>query len=263
MGYQALILREPARAAATVQEFDRLGITSWCAQLIETIWPEDTAQLERLTENLARGGSGWLLLTSVTTVNVLREVLSGRSLPGSLNVAAVGSKTAQAAYEQLGTAVDFQPRQQSAAGMVHEWKPEPGSHIWYPHGDLASSTLSDFLRLLPVNLSEVIAYRTVDAGTPGRPVGTGNIPQGLQLLDPGQIGAKLKELDLVVFSAPSIVRRFRQLMDGTLPAQVNTLAIGEPTARALSTAGLPVSITARSPGPDGLAQAARTVLGIG
>lgn len=59
------------------------------------------------------------------------------------------------------------------------------------------------------------------------------------------------------------MRRFAQLAGGRLPARVHTLAIGQPTARALEAAGLPVHGTAQDPGPAGLARAARSVLGIG
>lgn len=262
MAYQALILRDAARAAATVQEFEKLGITSWCARLIDAIWPQDTAALSSMAAALRAGSYDWLVLTSATTVAVLHELLDGRPLPQSLELAVVGAKTAQSARELLGLETDFQPEVQSAAGMAAQWAPPAGARICYPHGDLASGTLGDFLAGLPVQVDEVIAYRTVDAGTPGRPVPGPAAPEHVTRLDPAQIGAKLEELDLVVFSAPSIVRRFVQLAGGRLPERVHTLAIGQPTARALEAAGLPVHGTAQDPGPVGLAQAARGVLGI-
>ena len=210
MVYQALILRDAARAAATVREFEKLGITSWCSRLIDAIWPQDTAALSSMAAALRAGSYDWLVLTSATTVAVLHELLEGRPLPQSLKLAVVGAKTAQSARELLGLETDFQPEVQSAAGMAAQWAPPAGARICYPHGDLASSTLGDFLAGLPVQVDEAIAYRTVDAGTPGRPVPGPPAPEHVTRLDPALIGAKLEELDLVVFSAPSIVRRFTQ-----------------------------------------------------
>ncbi|UTT38567.1 uroporphyrinogen-III synthase [Glutamicibacter mishrai] len=260
MAYHALILRNPARAEATVRQFEQLGITSWCAQLVTAIWPEDRQELETMAQRLVDGGYSWLAITSVSTVQVLEQVLGSRTLPSSLRIASVGEKTSQAIAAKLGRSVDFQPQVQSAAGMLDLWRPEPGSVICYPHGDLASSTLSDALADKPVTVDEVIAYQSVDAPAAGTPVDAARVPEAVNVLHPGNIGGKLGQMDLIVFSAPSIVRRFAQLAGGRIPQKVRTIAIGAPTAKALKAVGLPVDAIASEPTPQGLARAAKELL---
>ncbi|MGH3653913.1 uroporphyrinogen-III synthase [Glutamicibacter sp.] len=260
MAYQALILRNPARAAATVQEFEQLGIISWCAQLIETAWPRDRSQLHRMGEELVAGRYSWLVFTSVNTVHVVEQVLAGRQLPGELRIASVGQKTTEAIARLLGRPVHFQPAEQSAAGMVAEWAVEAGARICYPHGDLASSTLADGLAKHGVEVAECIAYETVDAGRGGQPVTETAAAPGIKVLPAAQIGAKLEELDLLVFPAPSVARRFIQLAGSQLPARTQTIAIGKPTAAAMERAGLPVHAIAAQPTPQGLARAAEELL---
>ncbi|MEF9982797.1 MAG: uroporphyrinogen-III synthase, partial [Glutamicibacter sp.] len=75
-----------------------------------------------------------------------------------------------------------------------------------------------------------------------------------------RIGDRLEEQDLVVFSAPSVVRRFVQLAGTQLPGKLQTIAIGHPTARAMERAGLPVHAVASAPTPQGLARAAQDLL---
>lgn len=264
MAPTALILRDAARAADTVREFERLGITSWCAGLINTIWPEDTRELASLTDALVAGEYDWLVLTSVNTVHVLEQLLAGRRFAPTLRLAAVGEKTASAATAQLGLRLSFQPQTQSAAGLIAQWQPEPGSTICYPHGNLASPTLSRGMARWPVKVTESTAYLTVEAGQEAG--GTAllreadQLPAGIRVVAPAQLGGKLESMDLVVFSAPSIVRRFLALVDLPLPVSLRTLAIGQPTAAAMQEAGLIVDAIAATPTPAGLAAAAKDLL---
>ncbi|HAY42679.1 MAG TPA: hypothetical protein DCY59_03625 [Micrococcaceae bacterium] len=258
MGYQALILREAARAAATVREFEKLGIRCFSAQLIETVWPQDLSQLRRSIHALAAGEYQWLVLTSVNTVEVIATILNGEQLPHGLKVASVGTKTAAVAKQRLGVASDFVPTDQSAAGMVEQWHLDPGQNIFYPHGDLASSTLA--AGLAGHRLDEVVAYQTVAAPSGAVPLRRSEVPAAAQVLAPQDIAAHLDRFDLVVFSAPSIVRRFAELT-GDLPVKrVKNIAIGQPTAQALRQAGLPVDAIAGEPTPTGLASAARELI---
>lgn len=261
MGYEALILRDAARAAATVREFSQLGITSRCAQLIATVWPEDPKAGQDTADKLLEGKYDWLVLTSATTVHALAQLLGGRKLPQSLKLAVVGNKTAAVAKDRLGVDAKFTASIQSAAGMLAEWKPEAGASICYPHGDLASNTLSSGLSKLPVFVDETIAYRTVAAPAQNQ-VHMAPAPQGLQILEPQQIPGQLQELDLILFTAPSIAKRFTELAGTQLPEACKTLAIGAPTARAMAKLGLRVDAQALHPDPQHLAAQAAALLGI-
>ncbi|KSU67052.1 uroporphyrinogen-III synthase [Arthrobacter sp. NIO-1057] len=260
MAYNALILRNPARAEATVAEFEKLGITSWCAQLIETIWPEELHGLEAMVQRLVAGEYSWLVLTSVNTVVVLEKLLASYQLPASLRIASVGEKTSDAITAKLGRSVDFQPEIQSASGMLDKWQLTPGTRICYPHGDLAKPTLSAGLLNRGMVVDEVIAYQTVSTPCTGTVVDPVTATKTLNVLQPEAISAKLEQMDLLVFSAPSVVRRFRQLIEAGLPASTRTIAIGQPTAKALRAADLPVHAIAAEPTPQGLARAAKDLL---
>jgi len=260
MAYNALILRNPARAEETVAEFEKLGITSWCAQLIETIWPEDLSALEAMKIRLMAGEYSWLVITSVSTVQVLEKLLAGQVLPATVRIASVGEKTSEAITAKLGRSVDFQPEIQSAAGMLAQWQLEPGTQICYPHGDLARPTLATGLTDLGMSVDQVIAYQTVSTRAAGTAVDTTAAPSTINVLQPGDIGAKLEQMDLLVFSAPSVVRRFTQLIEAGLPATTHTIAIGQPTAKALEDLRMPVHAIAAEPTPQGLARAAKDLL---
>ncbi|KUM30614.1 hypothetical protein AQ436_13730 [Arthrobacter sp. EpRS66] len=177
-----------------------------------------------------------------------------------MRIASVGEKTSHAITELLGRDVDFQPTVQSASGMVKEWQPEPGAHLCYPHGDLASSTLSDWLALQPVVVDEFEAYRSVGAGGGGVPVDSSAPTRTLNVLQAQAISEKLEEMDLLVFSAPSVVRHFAELTGGSVPKTLRTIAIGQPTANAMARASIPVHAVASQPTPLGLAHAAKDLL---
>lgn len=258
MGHQALILREAARAAATVREFEKLGIECFSAQLIETVWPQDLSELRRSIQRLVAGQYQWLVLTSVNTVEVIATILDGAELPRGLKVASVGTKTAAVATARLGVVSDFVPTDQSAAGMLEQWHLDPGQKIFYPHGDLASSTLAS--GLTGHRVDEVVAYQTVGAPSEAVPLHSSEVPAAAQVLAPREIAANLDRFDLVVFSAPSIVRRFVELTGDRLAARAKNISIGQPTAQALRQAGLPVDAIAGEPTPAGLALAAQKLI---
>ncbi|MCW4464353.1 uroporphyrinogen-III synthase [Glutamicibacter sp. MNS18] len=257
---RAIILRAPQRAAATVAALTAAGISSSCCQLIETVWPEDLTGLDTHVARLREGRYDWTVFTSVTTVHAVAERLGTGAWPQGTRIAAVGTKTAEQAHAAFGRQAHFVPQLQSAAGMVAEWQLAPRSRVFYPHGDLASPTLAEGLGRRGMRLDEVLAYRTVAAGSGGEPVARSVLPPGIRVLDPGLLAGELPETDLLVFAAPSIVRRFVQLAGTGLPARTRTLAIGQPTARALAAAGLPVHDTAADPTPAGLAASARKIL---
>ena len=257
---KAIILRAPQRAAATVAALERLGISSSCVQLIETIWPSDPTALHAAVGRLRRGDYQWTVFTSVTTVQVIAQLLGPHRIPAGTRLAAVGVKTAEQVRALLHREVDFVPEVQSAAGMVRQWHLAPGTRVFYPHGDLAAPTLADGLRSWGSMLDEVIAYRTVAAGTGAEPVSRPMVPPGLTVLEPADLPARLPETDLLLFAAPSIVDRFVQVAGTQLPDRTATLAIGEPTAQAMTAAGLRRDATATDPVPEALAAAAGQLL---
>ena len=262
MGARVVLLRDPARAQATVHALQRVGLEAACTPLVFTVWPEDTSELKQRVGELAAGAYDWLVLTSVTTVKAVHQLLAGVPLPPALQLAAVGTSTAQAAQDLLGIPPAFTPEVQSAAGLCAQWRPAPGARICYPHGDLASSTLGSWLAAQPVHATEATAYRTVADARGLALIDTTPAPADVPVLLPGQLAGHLAGFAAAIFTAPSIVRRFAELAGGR-PEHLATVAIGQPTARQLQELGWPVHAIAETPTPEGLARAAvRALAGI-
>ena len=259
MSAQVVLLRDPARAQATVHALEHVGLTAFCTPLIFTVWPADTTALRHRVDELVAGGYDWLVLTSATTVKALHQVLGHRQLPQGLQLATVGTHTAEVAKDLLGISPSFTPSVQSAAGMSRQWVLPDDARIYYPHGDLASSTLSDWLATQKVHCTEVIAYRTVRDAQGLIQIDPRPVPADVQVLAADELIRNLNEVDAAIFTAPSIVRHFAALVVKQ-PQHLATVAIGKPTAAALEQLGWQVDAIAESPTPLGLTHATTRAL---
>ncbi|WP_418907003.1 uroporphyrinogen-III synthase [Glutamicibacter endophyticus] len=262
MGRTVLFLRPTRRAASTLQRLSARGIAARCLPLIGTFWPPDTGALDRALRRLAAGEYQQVMLTSVSTVQVFAERLAHLGLAGSLppqtRWVAVGESTAAAITRLLGQPVAFVPQRHSAAGLVAEYELPAGCPVLYAHGDLASPVLADGLRGWDAKVDEVIAYFT-------RPLPHDQAaaiePPTIEDLPVDALARSVAESQVIVFSAPSIVNRFRELYGSTLPPGTRTLMIGQPTARAAAAAGLPSDLVAGNPDPDSLITAIEELVG--
>ena len=282
-GRTAAGLRSPDRAGATVAELAARGARAVVCPLIDFEVPADTAALDDSLRRFLAGGHRWIVLTSVTTVQVLlrrcRALGLEPALPAGTRLAVVGDATARAAAD-AGWRIDFLPASDhSAEGLVAGWpeapppSAEPGERtVYLPQADLAAPTLEDGLRQRGWDTEAVVAYRTVDAPADparrltGGPEGTGSRtdpgtgPAAVVLL-PADLAARLEagRIDAVFLSSPSIARRFAALAPAP-PASVALVAIGRSTATELHRLGLPLAATAPLPTPAGLADAWETAL---
>ena len=226
---------------------------------------EDQQQLQTMLGHLADGRFDWLFVTSKSTVRVLPRV------PASTSVAAVGSVTA-AALRERGVPVAFIPTKQSAAGLVDEWPIRDGRVLW-PHALDAKPTIADGLRQHGMQVSEVVAYRTVPVFRSGdelvEAVETGVIPvidadalrQQEELQAAGQDGDEgvltavepaETPIDAVLVTSGSVAKQVARL--GLAPA-TRIVAIGEQTAEDCRRSGLHVAAIAAKPSAEGLVAA--------
>ncbi|WP_181439426.1 uroporphyrinogen-III synthase [Curtobacterium sp. MCBD17_032] len=180
--------------------------------------------------NADRVGDDWLVVTSATTVRVLAERLSG--LPSGVRVAAVGEATARAA-RSVGWTVDLVPDDHSAAGLVRAL-PADARLVLHPRSDLAAPTLVDGLRARGIDVSEVVAYRTV---------GTGDAPV------PGDSAP-----DVVLVTSGSIAREVARRLT-PLDSRTRIACIGPGTADEARAAGLPVDVVAAERSAEALLDA--------
>jgi uroporphyrinogen-III synthase len=158
--------------------------------------PEDTSLLDAAIVAAARGEFDWLVLTSANTVTSLAERIAALGLPeaifANMKVAAVGTVTTEEAQCKLGLAVAILPEQFRAEALARAIDPAPGTRIFLPQADAATSELQDELIARGAKVRSVIAYRTV--------VGEG----GADI--PGMLAQRA--IDAITFASPSAVCNF-------------------------------------------------------
>lgn len=227
---------------------------------------EDQARLQQILGQLSEGRFDWLVVTSQSTVRVLPRV------PSSVQVAAVGSVTA-ASLRERGVPVAFIPTKQSAAGLVDEWPIREGRVLW-PHAVDARPTIAEGLRQHGMQVSEVVAYRTVPVFESGEQlveaaVQSGSLPamdeesarrqheqqaagqdghdDALTAVEPAET-----PIDAVLVTSGSVAKQVARL--GLAP-DTRIIAIGEQTAEDCRKYGLRVAGIAQRPSIESLVAA--------
>ncbi|WP_309080079.1 uroporphyrinogen-III synthase [Zhihengliuella sp.] len=278
-GLTALLMRSPDRAGRTVAELARRGAATVLCPLIDFELPADTTALDDGLIGLLDGRYDWMVLTSITTVRALkqRSRALGREfrVPAGTRIGAVGDATARAARAE-GMDIELLPspeRGQSAEGLVSLWEETVAgssghapARVFLPQADLATEALAAGLQRAGETTDVVVAYRTVDA--PARPelrlteplaVADGSVPErgAVQLSADGLAHlVRTRGVDAVLFTSPSIARRFTDLvgpLDG--PDGIVPVAIGQPTAAELHGLGHRGIAVAAAPTPEAMAEA--------
>ena len=264
-GARVLVTRSPDRAGALVSALRGTGAEPLLLPLIDFETASDQHSLDVAFDALGAGAYSWLVVSSVTTVQVLEAKAAERGaalsawLPGNLQVAAVGPAT-RSILEALDIAVDLAPAgQQSGAGLLAIWPRHQGS-VLLPQADIADPRLRRGLEARGASVQIVTAYRTVDypadprrglsaTGAPGEPEHTAEV------LTPAEAKAALDAgtLHAVVAASPSAARRVHA---GLAPlGECRLVAIGRSTAAEARTLGLPVATVAEQPTVSGLVAA--------
>ena len=192
--------------------------------------PDDFAPLDSALRDLSQ--FDWLFVTSQNVLRVLLErsaalALSLREAARGLRVAAVGPSTANAAKD-AGLSVSHVAANQSGLALAEELEAELlGCHVFLPRSDRANPDLPEALRRFGVEVTEVIAYRTVRPADPD-PVTLAQLSNG--------------EADAVLFFSPSAVPHLKELLGEpqfrALQEKAIFAAIGPVTARSLRDAGV-------------------------
>ena len=216
---------------------------------------EDAAQLAAL-DSLDR--YDWLIFTSQNAVEMVAGWLARRSgtmIPPSLQIAAVGAATAEAAREASlhathashgGTAADL------ISEMAHKLK---GKRVLLPRSDRAAPQLIELIRRAGADVTDVVAYRTV-------------------LVDPSV--EDIGKIDAALFFSPSAVQAFRASRGSGVLSKIENCralgAIGPVTEGAMRSAGLRCDFVAERPGSEEFVAALaafldekkrRTITGVG
>jgi uroporphyrinogen III methyltransferase/synthase len=233
-GKRVLVTRPREQAAELVDLLEASGAQAIEAPLIRIVPPEDYGALDDACQR--SGEFDWIVFTSTNAVDVfmarlLASPLDVRALHG-VRLCAVGPSTAQQ-LEGHGLKVDLVPPEAVVQAMatLHQLA---GSRVLLPRADVGREVIADELRRKGVEVTEVVAYRTVMAD----PERDGEPDIYKLLLE--------RQIDVVTFTSPSAVRSFVRMV-GTEPASdllrtIVVASIGPVTAEAAAQSNIRTTI---------------------
>ncbi|UZX03953.1 uroporphyrinogen-III synthase [Arthrobacter sp. CDRTa11] len=266
---RVLITRSPERSVSLLSALERAGAEALLLPLIDFERASDQHALDVACDALGAGAFDWLVVSSATTVHVLRDKAAERGLtlggwvPASTRVAAIGP-ACRDLLEAEGLTVALTPRDsQSAAGLLAVW-PEGSARVFLPQADIAAPRLADGLSAFGASVTAVPAYRTVDyPADEERRLSletAATAPPSYRMVSPEAARAELAagRLDAVVAASPSAVRRIHGKLSPL--GSCRLVAIGRSTADQATALGLEVAAVAAEPTPEGLVAAVSEAL---
>lgn len=252
-----VVTRSSAAGDQLVQRLTGLGASVvWCP-CIATLPPHNTRTLRRAAKTIQ--SFDWVLFTSPNAVEAFSNSIAAEKLEISrldVAVGVVGHSTAKAA-RSFGWPVDFVPDFNSGAALAHtlprEWATQMGAirtngaRVVLPRADIASAEMPAILRERGFEVTEVVAYRTVDAVTD-------DLVETLRAEMPA---------DALTFTSPSTVRNFAAaaVRAGWAVAraqeaqQTSIVCLGNSTAEEVRNQGWKVDTIARDPSVNALVSA--------
>ena len=239
-GRTILVTRPAEQAAPLVRELERRGAHVLVAPTIRLV-PARSAALTSALKDLAAGRFAWTVLTSATTVGVLR----GRIPPKDVRaqVAAIGEGTADAFRRWTRRDPDLVPKTFTTAALARAF-PRGAGRVLIARADIAPEGLEQTLTEKGWEPTRVDAYRTVFATSLPR--------QARDALRRGDV-------DAVTFTSASTVRGFIGALGGARGTP-NVVCIGPVTAGAATAAGLRPAAVARPHTLEGLVEALERAL---
>ena len=224
-GKRIVITRAAPQSEALAKVLAELGAIPVVLPLVEFGEPEDFGSLDAAIAKLER--FDWIIFTSGQAVRafVARSMDLGASLhpAGSkLRIAAVGPVSAEA-VRQTGLLVEYVARTHSGVGLANELGERlRGCRVLLPRSDRANPDLPAALKTHGAQVTEAVAYRTLQPGEVDR--------QKLGRISTG-------EADAVLFFSPSAVQSFAELVGAEhffgLQNGLAITAVGPVTAEAL------------------------------
>jgi hydroxymethylbilane synthase len=246
---RALVARPAGRAGALLDALHVEGVSAVHVPAIETV-PAPAGPVDAAFAATRAGD--WIVATSVAAAEAALAAVDRTGVAtATLRWAAIGEATAHA-LTTPGMPALFLPSTADAATLGRELPLAPGDRVLLPRTDLAEPDLPELLRARGAVVTEVIAYRTIEA------------PEASCAL----LAAALDEgpIDVVVLTSGSTARGLLGLAadDAARATLLATpvVAIGRPTADAARSIGFASVLTSPAPGAPALARFVAGALGV-
>lgn len=239
-GLRVVVTRAEHQSQKLCRALEAEGAEVVTLPLIEVVPPADSNALADATRRLP--AFDHLILTSSNAVEALFAVLAG-TIPATVKVAAIGTKTAEA-LSAHGRNADLVAERSQAEGLLEALLPDlqPGERVLLPQAADARPLLAERLVEARAAVEAVIAYE--------KRVPPGARRRAAEVFSDGALG-------WVTFTAPSIARNFRDLFDHWNQRSSTLLAasIGPVTSHALRHLGVEPAAEAKEPSAAALVQA--------
>lgn len=242
MTARVLVTRAAAQAGSLAAALREAGLEAIGVPTIAVEIDPPGGALDAAARNLDR--FAWVVVTSPNGARAI--VSAAERVPGALaspSWAAIGDATG-AVLERAGIEVDFRPSRADAPTLAHELPFTAGQEVVLVRGDLAGHELPARLRDRGADVTDVVAYRTIEAPSSSRPILRAAFAGGRP--------------DAVLLASGSAARGLVSLgrVDGLEVASLPAICIGPETAREAERLGFHVLATA--PEPDAASLAATT-----
>ena len=224
-GKRIVITRAAQQSEALAKVLAGLGAIPSVLPLVEFGEPEDFAPLDAAIAQLDQ--FDWIIFTSGQAVRAFvarsKDLGASQNPAGNkLQIAAVGPVSAET-VRQTGLPVEYVARTHNGVGLANELGERlRGRSVLLPRSDRANPDLPAALKTHGAQVTEVVAYRTLQPGEVDR--------QKLSSISAG-------EAEAVLFFSPSAVQNFVDLVgaEGFLGLQngLAITAVGPVTAEAL------------------------------
>ncbi len=239
----------PLLAALAARGIDTAHVPAIAIEPVPSGGPLDEAVLALRNGDL-------VVVTSVNAATSILDALARKGVtPGSLRWAAIGATTAAVVREGLGDEIGFTdvftPSAADGATLAAELPLEPSARVLVPHGDLADPGFMAALGDRGAEVTEAVAYHTVEAPPTSRNLLAATLDDG--------------PVDALVLTSGSTARGLLGLAsEAAGPALLATpvIAAGSRAAEAASDAGFSQVLVAPAPEADALAVFTARTLGV-
>jgi uroporphyrinogen-III synthase len=234
-GLRIVVTRAEEQSRELVSLLRAAGATVLPLPAIEFAEPEDCAPLDAAIRSLA--SFDWLLFTSANAARFFaarcRSLGIDPAKPSdsriSFRVGVVGPATSEAATAE-GFAINFTAAEFRGETLARELSPHVnGKRVLLPRSNRASNELPAALRASGAQVTDVIAYRTVDV-----PIESVS-PEAFEAVHSGNAG-------VICFFSPSAFHSVESRVGREILRRTPLAAIGPVTAAAIRAAGFEVAV---------------------